>query len=189
MSRRWALIVGPKGSGKSSLALRVADALSARGVAVDGVVQEALRDEGEAVAFQARRVGKTADAVPLARHGAAPQGARAESAFPFCSYVFDADAFVEAGKWVREAARESEVVIVDEVSKLEVARGGHHDAIVDAFATGALVVLVVRADQLFAVVERFGLDDAVAMLDIAEEAELDGFVDALVTATHDGAPA
>jgi nucleoside-triphosphatase THEP1 len=177
--RRWALIVGPKGSAKSLLARRAAEALSARGVAVDGVVQEAQREGGETVAFRARRIAESGDAILLAGHGAAPQGTRAESAFPFCGYVFDVDAFARAGEWVREAARNSRVVLVDEVSKLEVARGGHHDAIRDAFTAGALVILVVRADQLFAVVERFELDDAVATLDIADADDLEGFVDAV----------
>jgi len=179
MTRRWALIVGPKGSSKSSLARRVAAALSARGVAVDGVVQEAERQDGETVAFRACRLGRSADRILLAGHGKAPAGTRDESAFPFCGYVFDVEAFARAGEWIREAAHAARVVVVDEVSKLEVARGGHHDAIRDAFAAGALVVLVVRADQLFAVVERFELGDAVAILDIADEGELERFVDTL----------
>lgn len=186
MPHRWALIVGPKGSGKTSLAARVADALTARGVSVGGVLQEALHQDGENVGFQARRVGSSGDELPLARRGVAPVGTPPERAHELCSYVFDAEAFVRARSWVEHAANTADVVIVDEVSKLEVARGGHHDGIRSVLGSPAIVLLVVRADQLFAVVERFELDDAIATLETADEGAVSGFVDAVVSAARPG---
>ena len=189
MAKRWALIAGAKRSGKSSLASRVVSELASRGIRVGGVIQDALHEEGERVGFRARRVGSSEEGILLARRGVPPPGATPESAREFCSYVFDNEAFAEAGSWVRQAARESDVVVVDEVSKLEVARGGHHDAICDALRDGALVILVVRADQLFAVVERFELDDAVASLDTADKSELESFVAAVAkSARAEGEP-
>lgn len=186
MTHRWALIVGPKGSGKTTLAARVARALTERGVSVGGVLQEASIRDGERVGFQARRVGAGGDQVPLARRGVAPEGTPPERAHEFCSYVFDDGAFVQARSWVEHAADTADVVIVDEVSKLEVARGGHHDGIRGALGAGALVLLVVRADQLFAVVERFELDDAIATLETADESGFSSFVDAVVRAARPG---
>ena len=182
MKKVWALIVGAKGSGKSALASRVASELGARGVHVDGVIQDAIEEDGERVAYRVRRVGGGGEGVLLARRGAPPAGARAGSSREFCSFVFDDAAFARARTWVRQAAGESDVVVVDEVSKLEVSRGGHHDAIQDALVGRALVILVVRADQLFAVVERFELEDAVAILDAADESALTSFVEAVARA-------
>lgn len=184
MSHRWALIVGPKGSGKTSLAARVARELTARGVSVDGVLQAAVHQDGERVGFQARRVGASGDEVALARRGVAPEGTPPERAHEFCSYVFDDDAFVQARRWVEQAANAADVVIVDEVSKLEVARGGHYAGIKSALGARAVVLLVVRADQLFAVVERFELEDAIATLETADEGALSSFVDAITRAAR-----
>ena len=46
---RWALIVGAKGTGKSSFSARVITDLLERGVAVAGVVQDAIVEEDERV--------------------------------------------------------------------------------------------------------------------------------------------
>lgn len=186
---RWGLISGAKGAGKSSTASRVAGLLAARGVTGGGVIQEALHEDGDRVAYRARQLGVPDDAVLLARRGAAPEGARADAVCSFCSFMFDDDAFAKAGAWIRDAARACEVVVIDEVSKLEASGGGHHDAIRDALGGRALVVLVVRADQLFAIVERFGLGDAVATLEVGDEGAVAPFVDALVQAARaEGSP-
>lgn len=179
----WALVAGGKGAGKSSTAARVADLLAARGVVVGGVIQEALLEDGDRVAYRARRLGHPSDGVLLARRGAPPEGARTDALSTFCSFVFDAAAFATAAGWVRQATTECDVVIVDEVSKLEASGGGHHDAIRDALAGSALVILVVRADQLFAVVERFELEDAVATFDVGDDdGALATFVDTITRA-------
>lgn len=187
MNRRWALIAGAKGAGKSGTATQIVELLEARGLTVGGVIQEATHEGDERVLYRARRLGEPPLAIPLARRGSAPEGARPEAVCSFCSFVFDSDAFVEAGRWVREAAARSDVVVIDEVSKLEVSRGGHHDAIEAALGERALVVLVVRADQLFAVVERFGLDDAVATLEIGDDADVEGFAAVVAAAAHEEA--
>lgn len=184
MKTRWALITGGKGSGRSRTTSLVVDRLAASGISVGGVIQEAVQEDGERIGYHARRVGAERRVIPLARRGAAPVGARPDSVCSFCSFVFDGAAFAEAGTWVREAAAQCDVVIVDEVSKLEVAKGGHHDAIVDALDGRALVVLVVRADQLFAVVERFGLEDAVATLDAGDDGAESAFIEAVARAAR-----
>jgi nucleoside-triphosphatase THEP1 len=179
---RWALLSGPRGTGKSSRAARIARELEGRGLTVGGVVQEAIERDGARVGYVARRVGAAArgagaaDEVVLARKGA-PDAGGADVAF--CSFVFDSDAFARAREWVALAARDADVVVVDEISKLEVAGQGHHDAVRDALGGRALPLLVVRADQLFGVVERFELDEPVAVLESVDDDALASFVDAL----------
>ena len=91
----------------------------------------------------------------------------------FCSFLFRDDAFSTARDWLERDARTSDVVVIDEVSKLEASGKGHHDTIRHALALNdVVVVLCIRADQLFYVVERFDLeDDAVAVMEIPADDE------------------
>lgn len=184
---RWALITGAKGADKSGAAARVAEMLAARGIRVGGVIQSPVREGGETVAYRARRVGSPGDELLLGRRGAAPEGARAEALCEHCSFVFDLDAFAETASWIRRAAAERDVIVIDEVSKLEASGGGHHDAIRDALGARALVVLVVRADQLFAIVERFGLGEAVATFDVGGGDDPSELVELVARAASAGA--
>jgi nucleoside-triphosphatase THEP1 len=183
MTARWALLAGGKGTGKSSVASRVATELAQRGVVVGGVVQDAIEEDGDRVGYRARHVGGT-ESVVVGRKGAAPPDADPEALCSFCSFVFDPRAFDRAHGWIRQGVASADVVIIDEVSKLEVAQGGHCAAIREALAGKAIVLLVVRADQLFDVVERFGLGDALATLDAADEPALAPFVDELARAAR-----
>jgi len=187
VTARWALLVGRKGEGKSSAASWVAAELAARGVAVGGFVQEAIEEDDERVGYRARGLGRP-DSVVVARRGSPPRGAEDGALLSFCSFVFDNDAFRQARGWLQGDLVEAGVVVIDEVSKLEVARGGHHDAILDALAGGAVVLLVVRADQLFSVVERFDLGEPVATLDAGDDDARAGFVSALAQAAREATP-
>ncbi len=172
---RWALLVGGRGVDGSSLAARAASDLEARGLRVGGVVQDPIERDGERTGYVARRVGAD-ESVVVARRGAAEPGEA------FCSFTFDPSAFTRAREWIGQASREADVVVIDEVSKLEVAGKGHHDAVREALAGAAIVLLVVRGDQLFAVVERFELGEPVATLEAADEGSYARFVDAVARA-------
>jgi nucleoside-triphosphatase THEP1 len=176
--RRWALLVGGKGTGKSLLAGRLARALACRGVSVCGIIQEEIEEERVPVGYHVRRIG-TDERMLLARRGANPREPSEEA---FCSFVFDRRAFAVARGWIEEDTATAAALIVDEVSKLEAAGGGHHDAILHALAGPPLVVLSVRAEELFAIMERFGLDEPMAMLDTADAQGFASFVDSIATA-------
>jgi nucleoside-triphosphatase THEP1 len=178
----WALLVGGKGVDGSSLASRAATELAARGLQVGGVVQEPIERDGRR-GYEARRVGGD-ERVVLAGKGAAPPGASKEALTDFCSFVFDERAFERAAGWIRAASNEADVVVIDEVSKLEVARGGHHDAVRDALGGRALVLLVVRGDQLFSVVERFELGEPAATLESGDEGAFSAFVEDVARAAE-----
>ena len=182
MMARWALLVGGKGVDKTSLAERVAAELAARGLRVAGVVQDPVEEDGERRGYVARRIGAS-ETVVVARKGAAEAGSNEATV---CSFVFDASAFERAREWIRQSSREADVVVIDEVSKLEVARGGHHDAIREALRGNAIVVLVVRGDQLFSVVERFALGEPAATLESADEGAFAQFVEDLARAATTG---
>lgn len=105
-----------------------------------------------------------------------------------CSFAFDVAALGRVRSWVERDARAADVVVIDEVSKLEAARGGHHDAVVAALAGRALPLLCVRADQLFHVMERFGLEEPVAALESAKPEALRDFADRIVEAVRRRSP-
>jgi nucleoside-triphosphatase THEP1 len=181
--KRWALVVGSKGTSKSATLRRVAAQLEARGVPVAGFFQEGIEEEGAHVGHRLRRLGHDAT-LAICRRGSEPRGPNEEG---FCQIVFDNDAFAAARDWLAEDAPRARALLLDEISKLEVAGKGHHDAVVAALGEGRLTVLAVRADQLFYVIERFGLDEPVATLDAGDAAAEEAFVEALARAAREAA--
>jgi nucleoside-triphosphatase THEP1 len=176
----WALLVGGKGQGKSTAARRVAERLAELGVGVAGFFQQAVEEDGVRVGYRLRRFGRE-DALHVAWLGSATRRPEEEL---FCAHVFDNGAFATARRWLSEDAPSARVLVLDEVSKLEVAAKGHHDAVVAALGTDRLVVLAVRAEQLFYVVERFGLDDPVATLDVGDGADEEPFIQEIARAAR-----
>lgn len=176
---RWALVAGARGGEKTARVRAAVEALRARGVALGGFVQDPI-DEGDArVAYEVRRL-TTGERVRMARPQGAAPAAREEE---FCSMVFDGDAFDRARAWLEADAAAATVLVVDEVSKLEAAGRGHARAIERALASDKVIALLcVRADQLFAVVERFGLADPIATL-TPDEGSPEALAEALATAS------
>jgi nucleoside-triphosphatase THEP1 len=153
---RWAVMSGPKGSGKSTHALDLAARLRAKGLRVAGFVQVGRTDELDRKGYDLLRL-TDGSCTPLAR----PGGAERDGTEQFCSWTFDAQAFRTACDWVYNDAAAADVIIMDEVSKLEAAGRGHHDIIVWSLGLHErkVVVLCVRSDQLFYVVEKFALEE------------------------------
>ncbi len=172
----WALVVGASGAARRSLVDRLARRLAERGLVVAGAVQEAVIEGGERAGYVARRLGGD-ERCPIARHSTAAPGPSEEA---YCSFLFDATGFSAARRWLAEDGARADVLFIDEVSRFEAAGRGHHDAIRAALAGRALPILSVRADQLFAVIERFDLDEPVASLDAAriDDAAEAAFVEA-----------
>jgi len=167
---RWALIAGPKGSEKSDCALGLCEALLRAAVSVGGFIQTKHVDEEQRKHYELVRL-PTFQRAHLAQDAVHPATG---SDVMFCALRFDADAFRLAQDWIDEDLRRAEVVFVGEVSKVEVGSGGHFHAIASALAAprSTLAVLCVRADQLFYVVEKFGLeDDASAILELPADAD------------------
>jgi len=162
---RWAAIIGARGTGKSSHASHVVEQLRARGLTVGGFVQVAVEDELGRRSYDLHRLS-TEQVLPLARP---TTGREVEGKTTFCSFAFEDGAFAAARQWLDDDFEGCPVIVIDEVSKMEVSGQGHAAGIQKALASPyeAVVVLCVRADQLFYVVEAFGLeDDAVAVLEV-----------------------
>lgn len=160
---RWALVTGPKGSKKGGALRAIATELAARGLRVGGFVQESEGEESPAIDLLRIADGER---LTLARTGSASTRDGEE---PFCSFIFDNAAFDRAASWLDEEAHRVDVLVVDEVSKLEASKKGHFSAVARALALEpeTLVLLAVRSDQLFAATESFHLeDDAVASLEL-----------------------
>lgn len=182
---RWALLTGPKGSGKSTQALEVIRQLRESGLRVEGFVQAGTIDELERKGFDLLRL-RNEERLHLARPGSEEKSG--EEAF--CSFLFQQSAFEVACNWVLEDGPGADVIVVDEVSKLEAAGKGHHDAIVWGLGRDdvRVMMLCVRADQLFYVMERFGLEEEpFAMIEVPAEAPaLQQFAEAIRAGCAEG---
>ena len=176
---RWAAIVGARGTGKSTHATRVVELLERRGVRVGGFFQKATEDELGRRSYDLHRLS-TGEVLPLARP---TTGQEVPGHTTYCSFSFVDAAFKEACRWVEQDLGACPVIVIDEVSKVEVAGQGHHDSIRCALGASddTVVVLCVRADQLFYVVEKLELeDDAAGLLEVpSSEEEILAFVEAI----------
>ncbi|MGI5865425.1 MAG: nucleoside-triphosphatase [Myxococcales bacterium] len=180
---RWAVITGEKGHRKAELGLEVAELLRSRGVRVAGIVQLGFKDPAsEQKRYELQRVSN-GERIALAVEGVVPKEPTEEL---FCTLAFRNDAFDLACRWVQEDAAEADVVVIGEVSKLEIGGKGHAASL--QFALGLddskVVLITARASQLFYVMENFGLqDDPVAALEMpGTNADRDALVEALVQA-------
>lgn len=188
---RWAAIIGGKGIGKSSTVELVASMLgqTTRGggkLQVGGFFQRGFTDELDRKCYELHRI-EAPCVVALAR----PISIQTpQDQVTVCSFSFNDEAFLEARNWMEQDIAVCDVVLIDEVSKLEAMGRGHHDAIVRALEArkDLVVVLSIRAGQLFYVVERYGLqDDAVAVLELpSSDAELNQFVADVAEAAYCG---
>lgn len=177
---RWALITGEKGTGKADYVLGVAMRLRMAGLRVAGFVQ--LRKGGPEgpKGYELLRLAN-GKKIALAQEGVA---ARDPSQEAFCTYAFSNDAFEQACGWVKEDAAKADVLVLDDVSKLETQGKGHAAALAWALQQpGKIVLISARASQLFYVVENFGLDEPLAALELpVKDAARAAFVDALLKA-------
>jgi len=168
----WALILTPPGERKRDEVLVVAAALRERGLRTAGFAQRRLAEGSKK--YELRSLGQEAPPVPIVRRGSTP-GPDEE---PFCSCVFRPDAFATGRTWLASDLPGCDVAVLDEISRLEAAGGGHAGAVTEALGQAPVTVLSVRADRLAALVERFGLGDPLAVLEQGEPTA--PFVEAVV---------
>jgi hypothetical protein len=141
------------------------EVLQRAGITVGGFIQAKRVDEELRKNYDLVRLPSMVH-VPLAQEALY---ANAGADVTFCALRFDENAFRLAGEWIEADRGGAEVLFVGDISKVEVSGGGHFQAVSAALAMPdrTLAVLCVRADQLFYVVEKFGLgDDVVACLEL-----------------------
>ena len=153
------IVYGPVGTGKTTSAVRLGELLRARGRRVGGFFQRARTDDLERRSYDLVRFAQRSAVVELARPGNLPKATQST----VCSFVFSPAALAAGRAWLEEDAAWADVLLIDEVSKLEVAGDGHCEAVRWALSLPAdrLVVLSIRADQLTYAVEKFDLADRI----------------------------
>jgi nucleoside-triphosphatase len=129
------LLEGRPGSGKSTVAARLADFLRERGVSVSGFVTHELRERGRRVGFEV----ETLD-------GARSKLAHVDFAGPprIGKYGVDLAAFERVALPSLEPPRAGGVVVIDELGKMELASEAFRDAVSRLFETTADIVATVH---------------------------------------------
>jgi len=147
---RVAALQGAPGEGKTTRILAITARLREAGLEVGGVVQPAVHMDGKRTGYDLLDVA-TGDRVPFARVAPAtrPGGPR---------FAFDKAGWDWASERIRRARRDADVVVVDEVGRLEASGGGHLEALRVAMPGGRerWWLLSVRRDGAAAVQQWVG---------------------------------
>jgi nucleoside-triphosphatase THEP1 len=163
------LIHGPRGSGKTTAAERLAEALACRGVEVGGFFQRTMIDGSGQRGYDLVRARDRSQTLPLARRESATAS----------GFAFSAPAFRAGFDWLKQDAGSARVLVVDEVGRLEAAGNGHVPAIRWALALeGRLLLLAVREDVLDRVVGALGIAERiVGRLEVPTDLAAAGSID------------
>ncbi|MGB9861588.1 MAG: nucleoside-triphosphatase [Candidatus Bipolaricaulaceae bacterium] len=146
--KRPALIIsGPIGAGKTLASLALAAHLKKEGLTIGGVVSPRVIRNGETVGYRVKDL-RTGKELLLCAREPFP------GAFPFRRFFFSQKALDFANLVLREAAKEAEVIVVDEVGPLELSGRGFALGLWAARESSAFLILTVRP-SLLSEVERW----------------------------------
>jgi nucleoside-triphosphatase THEP1 len=171
-----AAVVGAPGSGKTTLVGTVLSGLRARGLVVGGVTQPAIVEEGARVGYLLRDAS-TGEERPFARRRTRP--AREQPGFSF-----DDEGWSWAERRVQQASGAADVLVVDELGRLEARGEGHLPALLQRRAEEArarVALVAVRADCADAIRERLGAFD-LELPSGADAAIVERFIDQIAGA-------
>jgi nucleoside-triphosphatase THEP1 len=154
------LIYGPRGAGKTTTTLKLAEELVRRGIGVGGYFQQTTSDEFDRRGYDLVRFRHRNQTLPLAR----PGGVDKPGTSTVCSFSFSQEVFAAGIDWLKQDALLSRALVIDELGKLEARGEGHAQALRWALslADDKVLLLSVRGDMLIYVVENFGLEGCVA---------------------------
>lgn len=114
-------VVGPQGSGKTSALRTLAAGLEAAGLRIGGVTQPVIHEGGRRVGYRLR---------DMARGEERPFAERRRARRPDeLGFQFEPDGFAWAAERVRAARLAADVLVVDELSLVEVSGKGHLPAL------------------------------------------------------------
>jgi nucleoside-triphosphatase len=129
------LLEGRPGAGKSTVVRRLAELLHGRGLRVGGFVTGELRERGRRVGFEVEAFdGERAVLAHVSLPGPPRVG----------RYGVDLETFERIALPALETAGEADVVVVDELGKMELASGRFCDAVSALFDGSAPVVATVH---------------------------------------------
>lgn len=143
-------LVGTVGSGKTSAAQRLCESLERQGLRLGGVLQPRRMEQQQCRGYLLQDVASGAQR-PFARR----RGARDGSGL---GYDFDEQGWQWAAERITEARRRADVVLVDELGRLEARGQGHLPALQGALDEERATVwlLCVRADRADQLEQRLG---------------------------------
>ncbi len=136
------LIVGPRGSGKTSALVGLGLALQAEGLNVDGVVSPRLLQGAETVGYNVQRWRTGEERLLCSRE---PPG------LLYGRFFFRPEALAFANQGLQEAAQGAEVILVDEVGPLELRGAGFFPGLQACLQSRAFLILTVRPSLASAV--------------------------------------
>ena len=151
------VVYGPRGAGKTSATVQLGEAIARRGIGVGGFFQRVVHDELERRGYDLVGMHDRSETLPLAR----PGGEEKAGSAAVCTFSFSQQALEDGKRWLQRDGASDRVLVMDEISKLEVRGEGHASALRWAMGLSdeTLLLLSVRGDQLFYVVEAFGLEE------------------------------
>ena len=114
------LLEGRPGSGKSTVARRLADRLGQDGIPVSGFITEEIRESGRRLGFSIEQLGGERGVLAHIDLPGPPRVGR---------YGVDVAAFERLAIPPLEQAREHEVAIIDELGKMELASDAFREAL------------------------------------------------------------
>jgi nucleoside-triphosphatase len=130
------LLEGRPGSGKSTIAKRLAERLRADGLAVGGFATGELRERGRRVGFAVETFdGKRATLAHVSLPGP-PRVSR---------YGVDLAAFERVALPALEVAKRADVVVLDELGKMELASEPFCESVLALFESGVAVVATAQS--------------------------------------------
>jgi nucleoside-triphosphatase THEP1 len=151
------IITGPKGAGKSTHLMRLAEYLKNQGKTVGGVISRGFWNNNARAGYEILNPG-TGETRLLC---ATSKPDNAEKVLHFCSYYFLGSAFAEGNRWI-SSGRTGDVLFVDEIGALELSGQGWD--LGPVFAKTGPTVLGVREEALPKLAALWGLTCPVFVL-------------------------
>jgi len=152
---RIVAVVGPRGSGKSTAVARIVQAFQAAGKNVQGVTQPAIRGQGLQDRYTLRNAASGEERVFATRMSEHDPN---ESAF-----AFDPEGWAWARAIITKARTDAQLLVVDEIGRIEAAGGGHAKALLEPIdgETCGIWLLAVREGTSTAAEDRLGRFDLI----------------------------
>jgi nucleoside-triphosphatase len=128
------LLEGRPGVGKTTLAMAVVNALADKGVEVGGFTTEEIREQGSRVGFAIEAIGGEREVMAHVDYSGPPRVGK---------YGVDLEALERVALPALE--KRADVLVIDELGKMELYSQALCDAVTEAMGTGGDVVAAVQA--------------------------------------------